>query len=115
MTHTVDHTFWRNDMQDGSSCATTTRMEPPSDAGGCGDALVTALRGRAGAIVEAERARARRRLGALAPEQDEAVDALFSAIVSRLLDAPLTALEQLAREGRVLRHADAVRDVLGLG
>ena len=76
-----------------------------------GRVLVAALHTRAAEIRRAEIARARRRL---APEQCQAVDALLGAIVSRLLDAPAAAIEELGREGRAASSAPAVRSVLGL-
>ncbi len=80
-----------------------------------GGALLRALQQRAAEIRTAEVERTRRRLGTLAPEQDQAVEALLSAIVDRVLHAPSLALRQLEREGRAAACASTVRSVLGLG
>lgn len=77
--------------------------------------LLAALRERAARIRSAEVERARRRLGAVAPEQHQAVEALLAAIVDRVLHAPTLAIRQLQREGRAGACAPAVRSVLGLG
>ncbi|MET0551498.1 MAG: hypothetical protein ABW221_00575 [Vicinamibacteria bacterium] len=77
--------------------------------------LVGALRERAARIRLDELEKARRRLGMLEPEQGQAVDALLSAIVDRLLHAPTLAIRQLEHEGRAGEHALTVRSVLGLG
>jgi glutamyl-tRNA reductase len=80
-----------------------------------GDRLLAALQERAAAIRKVELERARRRLGTLAPEQGQVVEALLSAIVDRLLHAPTTAIAQLQREGRAHACAGAVKSVFGLG
>jgi glutamyl-tRNA reductase len=79
-----------------------------------GSALRAALQERAAEIRQAELERVRRRLGALAPEQGQVLDALLSAIVDRLLDAPTIAILELEREGRARACAPAVRNVFGL-
>lgn len=76
--------------------------------------LVTALRARGTAIRTAEMEKARRRLGHLEPEQEQALDALGSAIVDQLLRAPTAALGEMASEGRVEENVPLLRSVLGL-
>jgi glutamyl-tRNA reductase len=76
--------------------------------------LVMALRERGAAIRAAEMEKARRRLGQLGPEQEQALDALGSAIVDRLLRAPTAALREMASEGRVEENVPLLRSVLGL-
>lgn len=80
-----------------------------------GGELLAALRRRAAEIRAVEIEKARRRLGALEPEQGQAVDALLGAIVERLLHAPTVAIRELQHEGRAGDCAPAVRTVLGLG
>jgi glutamyl-tRNA reductase len=87
-----------------------TMQEHADDAG----ELLGALRAHAAEIRLAELEKTRRRLGMLAPEQDQAVDALLSAIVDRLLHSPTLAIRQLQREGRAGAGAATVRSVLGL-
>jgi glutamyl-tRNA reductase len=77
--------------------------------------LVTALRERGAAIRAAEMERARRRLGQLGPEQEQALHALGCAIVDQLLHAPTAALVEMARRGEVDANDRLVRSVLGLG
>ena len=76
--------------------------------------LVTALRERGAAIRAAEMERARRRLGPLRPDQEQALDALARAIVDHLLHAPTAALDEMARQGEVDANDRLVRSVLGL-
>ncbi len=76
--------------------------------------LVTALRERGAAIRAAEIERARRRLGQLEPEQEQALQALGCAIVDQLLRAPTAALDEMARRGEVAANDRLVRSVLGL-
>jgi glutamyl-tRNA reductase len=76
--------------------------------------FVKALQERARAIRTAEMDKARRRLGRLRPEQEQALDALATAIVDKLLMAPTAALSEMASEGRVDENAPLVRAVLGL-
>lgn len=76
--------------------------------------LLMALRERGAAIRTAEMEKARRRLGQLRPDQEQALDALGSAIVDQLLQAPTTALSQMASEGEMEGNVPLLRAVLGL-
>ncbi|HET9315009.1 MAG TPA: hypothetical protein VFQ51_05440 [Vicinamibacteria bacterium] len=76
--------------------------------------LVNALRDRAAAIRTAEMEKARRRLGRLRPEQEQALEALAAGIVDQILRAPTAALSEMASEGRVEANVPLLRSVLGL-
>jgi glutamyl-tRNA reductase len=76
--------------------------------------LLRALRERGAAIRTAEMEKARRRLGQLRPDQEQALDALGSAIVDQLLQAPVDALSEMASEGQVEANVPLLRAVLGL-
>jgi glutamyl-tRNA reductase len=78
------------------------------------DPLLMALRERGATIRAAEMEKARRRLGRLRPDQEQALDALGSAIVDQLLHAPTVALHQMASEGEVEGNVPLLRAVLGL-
>jgi glutamyl-tRNA reductase len=76
--------------------------------------LLVALRERGAAIQATEMEKARRRLGKLRPDQEQALEALGSAIVDRLLHAPTVAIEEMASEGEVEDNARLLRAVLGI-
>ena len=76
--------------------------------------LVKALRDRAAAIRTVEMEKARRRLGQLRPEQEQALEALAAGIVDQILRAPTAALGEMASEGRVEANVPLLRSVLGL-
>jgi glutamyl-tRNA reductase len=76
--------------------------------------LLTALRGRAEEIRRSELDKARRRLGSLSPEQEQAIEAVTSAIVNKLLHAPTVELKQIARNGRSSEYVSLIRRLLGL-
>jgi glutamyl-tRNA reductase len=75
--------------------------------------LVVALRRRAEAIREGELRRARKRMGRLTKEQEDALEAATSAILNKLLHGPTVRIKRLAGEG----HAEdlgLLRELLGL-
>ncbi len=76
--------------------------------------LVTALRQRAETIRRDELARARKKLGPLSAEQEAALEAATSAIVSKLLHAPTTQLKELSKNGHAAEAMELVRKLLGL-
>ena len=75
---------------------------------------VTELRRRAEAIRRAEIEKARRRMGPLTPEQEQALEAVSAAIVNKLLHAPTVCLKDVAREGLSAEQAGLLRLALGL-
>jgi glutamyl-tRNA reductase len=76
--------------------------------------LLVELRRRGDEIRQEELARARKRLGALTPEQDAALDATTASIVNKLLHAPTAALKEIAQNGRGLDQVALIRKLLGL-
>ncbi len=75
---------------------------------------VTELRRRAEAIRRAEIEKARRRMGPLTPEQEQALEAVSAAIVNKLLHAPTVCLKDVARQGLSAEQAGLLRLALGL-
>jgi glutamyl-tRNA reductase len=76
--------------------------------------LLVALRERGAAIQATEMEKARRRLGKLRPDQEQALEALGAAIVNQLLHAPTVAIKAMASEGEVEENSRLVRSVLGI-
>ncbi len=76
--------------------------------------LLVELRQRGDEIRRAEVARARRRLGSLTREQEEAIDAATTAIVNKLLHPPTVALKELAKNGDSSAEIGLIRRLLGL-
>jgi glutamyl-tRNA reductase len=76
--------------------------------------LLVELRRRGEAIRSDEIARAKRNLGPLTPEQEQAIDGLTSAIVNKLLHAPTVQLKELASNGTSPEHVSLVKKLLGL-
>jgi glutamyl-tRNA reductase len=76
--------------------------------------LLVELRKRADQIRRGELEKARRRLGALTPEQEEAIEAVTSAIVNKILHAPTVHLKEVARNGHHSEHVSLIRRLLGL-
>jgi glutamyl-tRNA reductase len=76
--------------------------------------VVTELRRRAEAIRRAEIEKARRRMGPLTPEQEQALEAVSAAIVNKLLHAPTVCLKDVARQGLSAEQAGLLRLALGL-
>jgi len=76
--------------------------------------LLAQLHRRSEEIRRQELERARRRMGTLTPGQEEALEALGTSLVEKLLRAPAEALKRSAREGRLEEEAGLVRAVLGL-
>jgi glutamyl-tRNA reductase len=75
--------------------------------------LLAELRRRGEEIRRAEIEKARRRLGTLTPEQEQALEAATAAIVNKLLHAPTVQLKEAARDGRG-DMMGLIRRVLGL-
>jgi glutamyl-tRNA reductase len=75
--------------------------------------LLGDMRRRAEEIRRAETDQARKRMGALTPEQDAALEAMTTAIVNKLLHAPTVHLRQLAEEGERI-DVRQLRAALGL-
>ncbi len=75
--------------------------------------LLAELRRRGEEIRRAELEKARRRLGNLTPEQEQALEAATAAIVNKLLHAPTVQLKEAARDGRG-DMMGLIRRVLGL-
>jgi glutamyl-tRNA reductase len=76
--------------------------------------LLKELRRRAEDIRRAELDKARRRLGALTPEQDRALEAATEAIVQKLLHAPTVQLKEMVRNGHPAEQIGLLRKLLGL-
>jgi glutamyl-tRNA reductase len=73
------------------------------------------LRRRGDLIRREEIERARRRMGTLTPEQENALEAVTAAIVNKLLHAPTVHLKQMAaREDGDPRQDMLVRALFGL-
>ena len=75
--------------------------------------LLVELRRRADEIRKAEIEKARRRLGPLTPEQENALEAATSAIVNKLLHGPTVHLKQMAGNGQP-EHVGFIRKLFGL-
>jgi glutamyl-tRNA reductase len=76
--------------------------------------LLKALRQRAEEIRRAELDKARRRLGALTPEQERALEAATEAIVQKLLHAPTVQLKEMVKNGHPPEQVGLIRKLLGL-
>jgi glutamyl-tRNA reductase len=75
--------------------------------------LLIELRKRADEIRKTEIEKARRRLGPLTPEQENALEAATSAIVNKLLHGPTVHLKQMAGNGQP-EHVGFIRKLFGL-
>jgi glutamyl-tRNA reductase len=76
--------------------------------------LLVELRRRADEIRRAEVEKARRRLGALTPEQEKALDAVTSGIVNKLLHSPTVELKKMASNRHHTEHVGLIRKLFGL-
>ena len=76
--------------------------------------LVVALRQRAEDIRRLELEKARKRMGPLTPEQEEALDAATTAIVNKLLHSPIVHLKESAQNGHGPEQVSLIRKLLGL-
>jgi glutamyl-tRNA reductase len=76
--------------------------------------LLVEMRRRADQIRKAELDKVRGRLGALSPQQEQALDAATSAIVNKLLHAPTVHLKEATRNGQSLDQLSLIRKILGL-
>ena len=76
--------------------------------------LVLALRQRAEDIRRLEMEKARRRMGPLTPEQEEALDAATTAIVNKLLHSPIVHIKESAQNGHGPEQVSLIRKLLGL-
>jgi glutamyl-tRNA reductase len=76
--------------------------------------LLVELRQRADGVRRAEIEKARGRLGSLSPEQEQAIEALTTGIVNKLLHAPTVRLKELAQNGRAPEDIALVKKILGL-
>jgi glutamyl-tRNA reductase len=76
---------------------------------------ISSLRARAESIRREELERAEGRLASLSPGQRQAVEALTSQIVAKLLHQPTVRMKEAAAGAEGLLYADAVRHLFGLG
>ena len=76
--------------------------------------LIRALRERGDAVLAAELSRFRTELGALTPDEREAVEALARGIVSKLLHDPIVRLKELSGPGAGDAYANALADLFGI-
>jgi len=76
--------------------------------------LLVELRRRAEEIRKAELEKARRRLGPLTPEQEQAIEAVTEAIVNKILHPPTVQLKEAARAGHGPEEVGLIRKLLGL-
>jgi glutamyl-tRNA reductase len=75
--------------------------------------LLVELRRRADEIRKAEIEKARKRLGPLSPEQEQALEAATAAIVNKLLHGPTVHIKQMAGNGQS-EHVGFIRKLFGL-
>jgi glutamyl-tRNA reductase len=76
--------------------------------------LLVELRRRGDEIRKGELEKARRRLGPLTKEQEEAIEAATSAMVNKLLHPATVMLKDLARSGDAAAEVALIRRLLGL-
>ncbi len=76
---------------------------------------ISSLRARAESIRREELRRAEGRLAPLSPSQRQAVEALTSQIVAKLLHQPTVRMKEAAAGAEGVLYADAVRHLFGLG
>jgi glutamyl-tRNA reductase len=76
--------------------------------------LLNELRRRAEEIRRHELEKAKRRIGPLTAEQDEAIEAATTAIVNKLLHSPTVHLKEAARESDAPEQLSLIRKLLGL-
>jgi glutamyl-tRNA reductase len=76
--------------------------------------LLVELRQRADEIRRAEVDKARKRLGPLTAEQENALEAVTSAIVNKLLHPPTVHLKEMASNGDHAEHVGLIRKLFGL-
>jgi len=76
--------------------------------------LLNELRRRAEEIRRHELEKARRRIGPLTAEQDEAIEAATTAIVNKLLHSPTVHLKEAARDTDAPEQLSLIRKLLGL-
>lgn len=76
--------------------------------------LLVQLRQRGEDIRRSELERARKRLGALTPEQEQALDAVTQSIVNKLLHSPTVELKEVARNGTSPEVVGLIRRLLGI-
>jgi len=76
--------------------------------------LLVELRRRGDQIRKAELEKAKRRLGPLSAQQEEALDAVTTAIVNKLLHPPTVVLKELAKDGNASAEVGFIRRLLGL-
>lgn len=76
--------------------------------------LLVALRARAEEIRKGELERARKRLGLLTPEQEQALEAATIAMMNKVLHNPMVYLKEVARNGYSPEQVTLIRKLLGL-
>jgi glutamyl-tRNA reductase len=77
--------------------------------------LLVELRQRADAIRKAEVEKAKKRLGGtITPEQEQALEAVTTAIVNKLLHPPTVHIKEIASNGHAKEHMALIRKLLGL-
>jgi glutamyl-tRNA reductase len=76
--------------------------------------LLVELRQRADEIRKAEVEKAKKRLGPITPEQEQALEAVTTAIVNKLLHPPTVHIKEIASNGHAKEHMALIRKLLGL-
>ena len=76
--------------------------------------LLVELRRRGDLIRRVEMDKARKRLGVLSPDQEDALEAATTAIVNKLLHPPTVVLKELAKNGDSSAELSLIRRLLGL-
>jgi glutamyl-tRNA reductase len=76
---------------------------------------IVSLRERLEAIRRGEVERTLARLNGVSPETRDAIDAMSSAIVNKILHAPITKLRESSREGAGRSWSELVHELFGLG
>jgi glutamyl-tRNA reductase len=76
--------------------------------------LLVELRRRGEEVRKTEIDKARKRLGALTPEQEQALEAVTQSIVNKLLHPPTVELKEVARNGTSPEVVSLIRRLLGI-
>jgi glutamyl-tRNA reductase len=76
--------------------------------------LLVELRQRADEMRKAEVEKVKKRLGTITPEQEQALEAVTTAIVNKLLHPPTVHIKEIASNGHAKEHMGLIRKLFGL-
>jgi glutamyl-tRNA reductase len=76
--------------------------------------LLVELRQRADEMRRAEVEKVKKRLGTITPEQEQALEAVTTAIVNKLLHPPTVHIKEIASNGHAKEHMGLIRKLFGL-